>query len=277
MINFYPVKTEDGTLSLFNTEVNDIYHSKIGAYTEALNKFVKPSGILEYVKTNNEVNILDVCFGLGYNSKVAITKIWEVNPNCKINLTGIEIDPYVLACSCVADFPEVNELCKKDFISAISSIINVDLFIKAFLKHVNFEDKRIIAERSKIEFLHNIYYQSLSVREKIVQAAQNKSDLLDIIIYICDAEDIIKDLNPYYHYIFHDPFAPSKAPNLWTIEFFSELYRLLNNNGNITTYSSASIVKSGLIKAGFHIEKTQPIGRKSPGTIAYKTIRLYSS
>ena len=42
------------------------------------------------------VSILDVCFGLGYNSAAAIDKIMEVNPECKIIIVGLEKDEKIL-------------------------------------------------------------------------------------------------------------------------------------------------------------------------------------
>lgn len=39
--------------------------------------------------------ILDVCYGLGYNSAAAIEAVLAVNPNCRIELYGLELDPTV--------------------------------------------------------------------------------------------------------------------------------------------------------------------------------------
>jgi len=292
MFDFYPVLTEDGTISLFNKAVNDVYHSKIGAYTEALNKFAVPSGILEFVKTHDEVNILDVCFGLGYNSKVAISEIWKINPNCKINLTGIEIDPDVLAFSCLTGFPAENKHSKESFNFAISKLVDVKSFIEKKLtpevkdllkidalkqtdeaEHL-FRGYKTSFDGNQEALLHNIYYQTISNRNKIIENVQYKTDMLNISLYLCDARDIIKELSPHYDYIFHDPFTPYKAPALWTVDFFRELYRLLQDDGNLTTYSSSSAAQSGMIEAGFHVGLTENIGRKSSGTIAYKNIAL---
>ncbi|EKE04164.1 MAG: hypothetical protein ACD_20C00099G0009 [uncultured bacterium] len=280
----YPVKTEDGTISLFNTEVNDVYHSKIGAYTEALNKFVIPSGVLDFVKNSNDVNILDMCFGLGYNSKVAINEIWKVNPNCKINITALEYDPNVLAFSVITPPYNIDSKINEAFNTAISSVIDIETFIRDLSKDVNFarpdialeffQEYKTISKVSKNESLHNIYYRSISDRNKNIQMVDYNSDLLNIDIFICDARHVIRDLNPYYHYIFHDPFTPSKLPTLWTVEIFKEYNRLLDDNGNITTYSAASPIRAGLIEAGFYVGKTDPIGRNESGTIAIKKKEL---
>ena len=46
MNNIKFIITDDSSMGLYNESVNDIYHSKTGAYTEALKKFILPSMIL---------------------------------------------------------------------------------------------------------------------------------------------------------------------------------------------------------------------------------------
>ncbi len=93
---------------------------------------------------------------------------------------------------------------------------------------------------------------------------------VNIDFFIDDARISVQKLNSKYDFIFLDPFTPSKTPTLWTVDFFSQLKRLLSYKGNITTYSNAAPVRTGLIEAGFFIGQTTPVGKKTPGTIAYK-------
>ena len=89
------VKTGDGSITFHNEQYDETYHSITGAKEEALKKFVEPSNVKKYA-LNDEVNILDVCFGLGYNSAMAIDKILEANLGCKINIIGLENDIKIL-------------------------------------------------------------------------------------------------------------------------------------------------------------------------------------
>ncbi len=70
--------------------------------------------------------------------------------------------------------------------------------------------------------------------------------------------------------VFLDPFSPQKNPELWTLEFFRLLFRLLNENGLVLTYSSALPVRAGLLRAGFFVGQTPAFGRKRGGTLAAK-------
>ncbi len=85
------VLTKDGSVTFYNEKYTETYHSMSGGVEEALKKFTEPCKIAELAK-KGEVNILDVCFGIGYNTAVAIDVALEANPNCKINVVGLEND-----------------------------------------------------------------------------------------------------------------------------------------------------------------------------------------
>ncbi|MBU0980953.1 MAG: hypothetical protein KJ709_09205 [Nanoarchaeota archaeon] len=63
------VKTADGSATCFSDIHGEYYHSLSGAETEAKEKYVKPCGI------RPGMIILDICFGLGYNSAAAIDAV----------------------------------------------------------------------------------------------------------------------------------------------------------------------------------------------------------
>lgn len=85
------IKTGDGSYTFVNEKVGESYHSVSGAEEEAIKKYAEPTNVAELAK-KGEVNILDVCFGIGYNSAAAIDAIFESNPSCKINIVGLELD-----------------------------------------------------------------------------------------------------------------------------------------------------------------------------------------
>jgi len=89
------ILTNDGSLTLYNDKFSESYHHISGAVNEALKKFVEPCKIAELARSGS-VSILDICFGLGYNSGVAIDAALEANPGCKINIVALEIDEEVL-------------------------------------------------------------------------------------------------------------------------------------------------------------------------------------
>ncbi|MBR9690338.1 hypothetical protein GOV08_01500 [Candidatus Woesearchaeota archaeon] len=78
------VITDDGSVTFRNKEVDECYHTKSGAVTEAKEKFAKPSNLKDGMK------ILDFCFGLGYNSAAAIEKL------NRVEIVGLENDKIIL-------------------------------------------------------------------------------------------------------------------------------------------------------------------------------------
>lgn len=72
MYELYPYFTNDGTVGLFSPVDDDIYHSTYGALTESWQKFIQPSMLEQYLKNNDSVKILDICYGIGYNTKTAL-------------------------------------------------------------------------------------------------------------------------------------------------------------------------------------------------------------
>ena len=90
MPNYRPYLTDDGSIGLFSGDVDDIFHSRYGALTEAYEKFILPSNLEYYLKNNFELNILDICYGIGYNTKALINEIINYFETNKYNIASID-------------------------------------------------------------------------------------------------------------------------------------------------------------------------------------------
>ncbi|MBU1974737.1 MAG: hypothetical protein KKH52_05070, partial [Nanoarchaeota archaeon] len=88
--------TADNTESYLNEEVQETYHSQTGAVEEALKKYALPCQIKEVAKSG-KIRILDMFFGIGYNSAMAISVALEENPDCQIEVIGIENDAEIVS------------------------------------------------------------------------------------------------------------------------------------------------------------------------------------
>ncbi len=96
MLNeFTPKETKDGSYTFYSDEFQEAFHSSYGAKQEAENKYIQPCLIKEIARQKSTIRLLDVCYGLGYNSAAAIEAIWAVNPQCYVELIGLEISPDV--------------------------------------------------------------------------------------------------------------------------------------------------------------------------------------
>jgi len=211
--------TRDGTETYVNEEVGESYHSFTGAVEEALKKYAIPCKIKELAK-KGKVVILDVCFGMGYNSAKAIDVALETNSKCEVEVYGLEYD---------------EEIVKK--IQEVNPPID-------FFKH----------------------YKNLTP-----QNLEFKQGNVTVKLLLGDARETVKQL-PKEHFdaIFFDPFSPKTAPEMWTKEFLEEMFRVLNSTGILATYSCARIVRDNLKAAGFMYDNGPIVGRRGPGTIAFK-------
>lgn len=68
--------------------------------------------------------------------------------------------------------------------------------------------------------------------------------------------------------IFHDAFSSQHCPELWTVDFFMQLCRVLKPEGLLLTYSSSQPVRGAMREAGLCVAETIPGHRMGNGTVA---------
>jgi len=102
--------TADGSQTFFSDDFGQLFHSHFGARREAEAKFVEVTRLAERAATRSRLAILDVCYGLGYNTAAALATIWRVNPDCRVRWVGLESDVRVpraaIAAGLLAEWPE---------------------------------------------------------------------------------------------------------------------------------------------------------------------------
>ncbi|MFN3787380.1 MAG: MnmC family methyltransferase, partial [Sulfurihydrogenibium azorense] len=65
-----------------------------------------------------------------------------------------------------------------------------------------------------------------------------------------------------------DPFSPKVNTEMWTLDLFKVVKNLMTDKAILATYSASLPVRKGLIEAGFKIGLVEPVGRRSPSTVA---------
>ncbi len=86
-----PYITDDGSYTFFSVEFGQTFHSKYGAKAESLYKFSVPTLIAEKA-SRGHLRLLDVCYGLGYNTAAALSTIWRSHPDCIVEIIALELD-----------------------------------------------------------------------------------------------------------------------------------------------------------------------------------------
>ena len=92
----FPVEpTADGSHTFYSESFGEWFHSRGGAYEEARTTYVQATNLLERVRQQDSIAVLDICYGLGYNTAAALEGIWSVQANAKIQLVALELDASV--------------------------------------------------------------------------------------------------------------------------------------------------------------------------------------
>lgn len=212
-----PIKlivTEDGSHSLFDSDLNETYHSTRGARGESEHVFIREG--LEYFLGGNkqdEVRILEVGLGTGLN--VFLTALFSMEAKEKLIITSLE--PYP---------------------------VNAEIY-----KNLNYH-----SSGSESTLLLQIH-----------EAAWEKDIVLTPNFTILKTQNKLEEFesSKSYDVIFFDAFAPSKQPEVWSLENLRKCFKMLNPGGVLTTYCAQGQFKRNLTEVGFAVETLQgAMGKK---------------
>jgi len=110
------IESEDGSFTAYSTEFEEHYHStKDGALHESLSKHVLPA--LRHTHSKDEITILDICFGLGFNTFATLHALKDSDK--KINIYSPEFDKELISSLKHFNFPKDFDDFK-EIITAIS-------------------------------------------------------------------------------------------------------------------------------------------------------------
>lgn len=238
--------TDDGSLSLLQEDIDQLYHNRVGAFTEAVADYAKPAlSILKFLyRDATSLHLLDSCFGLGYNTLVFLQELinskTDVLPALKkFQISAIDLDGDLLA-DCLSDI--LSQPCFGPLKAAgLLDTGGQNLFDAGGEVHQVQTEEMQITSRF---YAHDLRRSILSMTEK--------------------------GLNSPLDMIFHDPFSPLKITEHWTIDLFASYQKLMSKNGFIITYSSAPAVRAALRQLGFFVYSTTALGGKNGGTLAAK-------
>ncbi len=85
---------------------------------------------------------------------------------------------------------------------------------------------------------------------------------IQLNLLIGDATEQLTHLKNKADAWFLDGFSPAKNPDMWQPALFEQMARLSNQNTTFSTFTSAGIVRRGLISAGFKVNKRAGFGKK---------------
>ena len=148
MYEFHPYFTADGSVGLYSPQFNDIYHSATGALTEANEKFIEPVDFRTLLE-KDKIKILDICFGIGYNSKSFFQKIFSLT---ECNIDSIYTNKNNKILSTYSDKIYDDNIFNKISVTAIDND-KILAFLSPFIKtgEKNIKNKKFDFEYKKLE------------------------------------------------------------------------------------------------------------------------------
>jgi len=231
MARLTPVRTDDGSLTFHNDEVDECYHTTSGALEEALEKHLIPSGLLNKSK---DIVVGDLFFGLGYNSIVAMQQFFEKHENGFMQIFAFENDIGILSKIKDLELPNIYKPFQEKIVKLLDSL-----------------------EKKTNDYSLYVY----------------ADDNIFISLYLGDIRDTLLLLsNEVLDIVFFDPFSPKKHPVFWEVPLLEEVFRIMNKDSALTTYSCARKVRDNLKAVGFEVMDGPCVGRKSPSTVALKKV-----
>ena len=222
-MSFSAQSTADGSLTFFSQTYGELFHSHTGAHQEAEVKFAAACQLAKKASEWNRLELLDICYGLGYNTAAALESIWQANPQCQVKLIALELEASVPV-QAIAD----------NLLNQWS--VPIPLLLK------------------ELSSSHCLETEQFSGR-----------------LYLGDARQSIQEFsqgNFKADAIFLDPFSPPKCPQLWTVDFLTQVSQCLKPSGILATYSCAASVRNALQLTGLKVGSSVSVGRRSPGTVA---------
>ncbi len=133
------------------------------------------------------------------------------------------------------------------------------------------QDRSLIAALTSIRFDDYRARLYASLQDAYI-GGSSTAGKFSVSVLFGDARNVIISLHDEaFDAVFFDPFSPSRNPELWSVDFFRQIYRTMNDQAMLTTYSSAPQVRAALRETGFFIGRGPSVGGKREGTIASKS------
>jgi tRNA 5-methylaminomethyl-2-thiouridine biosynthesis bifunctional protein len=208
----------------YSTAFDDVYFSSDNGLLETEYVFLQGNHLPARWQTlgTTEFVIIETGFGTGLNFLCAVRLWLEAMPQ-KAILHFISVEKYPLSLH--------------DISTALQCWPKLDTVRSEFLAH----------------------YPSLLTDKKTISLFDHR---VHLTLLIGDATTELSTTQTLADAWFLDGFAPAKNPDMWQPSLFAQMARLSHHKTTFATFTSAGMVRRGLIAAGFEVNKQVGFGKK---------------
>ena len=226
----------------FSTEYQDIYFSRSSGLDETEHVFIEGNRLrqrfseLNRPEQNRNFTVAETGFGTGLN--------------------------FLTTCS-IWDQIDTGDTCLH-FISVEKAPLSRQQLQQAFQSWPElkpYQDRLLDRYPERLKGIHRIHF-SHEVEVRLQKSRVN----IQLTLLFGDAVEMFQQLSGNTEFgvnaWFLDGFAPSRNPDLWSPELFSEIGRLSAGSATFSSYTAAGHVRRGMEAVGFEVEKVPGFGTK---------------
>lgn len=208
----------------YSTTFGDVYFSSDNGLLETKYVFLQGNLLASRWQqlATNKFTIIETGFGTGLNFLCAV-KLWLDATPQDATLHFISVEKYPLRL--------------EDISVALQSWTDLNSVKEPFLAQ----------------------YSSLLSDKKTISLFDHR---VQLTLLIGDATEQLQHIKNKADAWFLDGFAPAKNPDMWQPALFEQMARLSDDSTTFATFTSAGIVRRGLIAAGFKVSKQAGFGKK---------------
>ena len=173
------IQSDDGSYTAYSQQFQEHYHStRDGALHESLSKHVIPA--LKHCEDRDDISILDICFGLGFNTLATLYYIQKEGIHKNVRIFSPEFDKELVASLHCFTYPKefTPFLAIVEALSKHHVYKDENLYIELYLG-----DARVYVRHAKEKF--DIVYQDAF--------SPSSNPLLWTVEYFKDIANLIKD------------------------------------------------------------------------------------
>lgn len=276
------IVTDDGSLTLWDQNLQETYHSGCGAVAESLIVYLSNSGVLSRLQQGLATSVFEM--GLGTCTTFLLTAAFAESHGAPLDYWAI--DNRVLP----AEF--IRQL---DILSHIEKVLQQNAPLLATAGSVTGPDfdqmeplvASLIANwpsRQELDLLHQRHLQAArqSTKQSMI-VMPNSFDIqlsptTRLRLLVGDAsrvdwQQLVSEREKLFDSVFFDAFSPDSTPELWTEFILEGMFHGLEMGGTLTSYCVKSGIRKMLERVGFSVKRLSgPVGGKREVLLAIRDL-----